>query len=658
MVRNSWTIVYALGIAICLFYSSVQAQNVFGTGLVQTFGSGFSDPVGVVLDSDGNLFVADCNSNSIKEIAAVGGSIPASPTTSTVINLPDCPRGIAMDAHRNLFAVVNSAVLEIPYGSHSYNLVPQSSPMSSPYGVAVDASGDVFVADAGNQCVEEIVAVNGSVRSFGKGTMGRVTDVAIDLSGDVFVADPQSTGVWEIIAANGVIPAMPTIKNINIYTGSDRFSGVAVDAGGDLFVTEAETGFLKEYLASPGGLYLTTIQSVENNLNNPGGVAIDSHGRIYVADSGHNSIVQITQPPLFLGSVNVGATSSVFSVSFGYYASDDPPGPIYIENVDSYHPDYIDAGTSTCKANVNTYAKNTCTVNILFTPSGPGLRQGAVYIQDGLATQLALVNLNGEGMSPPAQIGPTLSALSNIAADTGGNVFFSDSANHTVSELLAAGGYTTVQPLGVTLNSPGPIAVDNAENVYVVDVQGNATRVKEILATGGYRTVRTLTQVDSCVGLAVDGQGSVYVANFKDQEVTKIVAVNGSIPDSPAITQIGQFNYPAAIAVDYFGNVVVWEEFGNLLEGAMAKEGYAHIRTIAPAYVVAGLSLDNNGNIFVANGGTIEELVPNGAYFDKLVLANGLLAPMALTRDLPGNLYIGISPGSVPLSYRILKLSQ
>ena len=87
-------------------------------------GSGFSIPIDVAVDSNGDVFVSDRGDNAVKEIVAVNGQVSSSSTVETV-----------------------------------------ASGFNGPIGVAVDSSGDVFVADNGNSAVKEIVAVNGQVSS-------------------------------------------------------------------------------------------------------------------------------------------------------------------------------------------------------------------------------------------------------------------------------------------------------------------------------------------------------------------------------------------------------------------------------------------------------------------------------------------------------------
>ena len=127
------------------------------------------------------------------------------------------------------------------------------SGFDGPNGVAVDAAGDVFVADTGNSAVTEVLP-NGSMKPKGSGFLGPL-GAAVDATGDVFVADTGHSAVTEV-EPDG------TIKNI-----SSQFNGpigVAVDAAGDVFVAyiaDIFHGFVKEVL--PDG----TINTIGSGFN-------------------------------------------------------------------------------------------------------------------------------------------------------------------------------------------------------------------------------------------------------------------------------------------------------------------------------------------------------------------------------------------------------
>ena len=113
-----------------------------------------------------------------------------------------------------------------------------------------------------------------------------------------------------------------------------------------------------------------------------------------------------------------------------------------------------------------------------------------------------------------------------VAVDSAGDVFVADTGSSTVKEVLAAGGYTTINTLGSGFNNPSGVAVDGSGNVFIADNGNHA--VKEILAAGGYTTVRTLGGgFYYPTNVAVDRSGNVFVADTGNNAVKEIKATGG-----------------------------------------------------------------------------------------------------------------------------------
>src|SRR6266550_2286699 len=99
------------------------------------------------------------------------------------------PSGVAVDGSGNVFVAdtYNNAVKKILAAGGGYStVIPLGSGFSNPFGVAVDASGNVFVADSANNAVKKILAADGSVTTLGNGFLSP-SGVAVDASGNVFV---------------------------------------------------------------------------------------------------------------------------------------------------------------------------------------------------------------------------------------------------------------------------------------------------------------------------------------------------------------------------------------------------------------------------------------------------------------------------------------
>jgi sugar lactone lactonase YvrE len=242
-------------------------QITFQPGTQSTLVSGFTKIFGVAVDASGNVYFTSAPNDfpGLYKILAVNGSIPSNPTADLLVN------GFAEG-------------------------------FSEPVGVAVDGAGNVYVADAGNNAIYEILALDGvitesspTIRTLGSGFVEPL-GVAVDASGNVYVVDisgGKGGAVKEMLAVNGRIPDNPTIKILadNGFLGPD---GMAVDASGNVYVADTQHNALKEILAVDGTIPSNpTIKVLGSGLNNPNGVAVDASGNVYVADGGDNLVKEL-----------------------------------------------------------------------------------------------------------------------------------------------------------------------------------------------------------------------------------------------------------------------------------------------------------------------------------------------------------------------------
>jgi sugar lactone lactonase YvrE len=249
------------------------------------------------------VYEADNHGNAVKEILAVGGSIPASPTINELGPEFDFPQGVAVDRSGNVYVTFDSVVQELVAVGGSIPASPTIRTLGSgfiqPEGVAVDGSGNVYVTDVfGAGKVEEMHAVNGSVPAtpvidtLGSGFVDPY-GLAVDGSGNVFVADTMNSEVKEIVAVEGSIPLVsPTI--ITLGSGFNEPIGVAVDSSGNVFVADTFNDKVKEMLAVGGSVPASpTINTLGSGFFRPFGIAIDGSGNVYVADAANNAVKEI-----------------------------------------------------------------------------------------------------------------------------------------------------------------------------------------------------------------------------------------------------------------------------------------------------------------------------------------------------------------------------
>lgn len=536
-------------------------------------------------------------------------------------------------------------------------IVTIGSGFSAPGGLAVDSSGNVFLADTGHNVVKEIFAATGFAtgKTFGNG-MGPPTGIAVDPAGNLFVVDTVDDTVKEILAAGGYMTVTtigPKINGTpieialdsheNLFIGADTGvyelsaangyataqnlpgalsigipNGIAVDGNGNLFVASNDGVF---ELSASGGY--VDANALGFGFDEPMGVAIDGAGNVFVADTRNNAVKEIPAAG--------GAIPTVLTLGSGFQhpkaVSVDGAGNVFV----------ADQGDTSLKEILA--SGGYVTVQAI----GSGFNRPQALTIDGGGNLFVADFGNNAIKEVPAAGGysivDTLSfgflAPAAVAVDGHGNIFVADTADGAVKEITASSGFTTVTTLGSGIAEPSGIAVDGSGNVFVGDTADGA--VKEILAAGGYTEIDTLAGgFTRPTGIAVDGSGDVFVANntfipFGDQTgpstVEELLAIGGSIPKSPKMVALGSgFAQPMGLALDSRRNVVVADAGLSGVEEILAKTGYATVESIGSGFKApSGVAVDTAGNIFVAD--TVTNAV-------KEILAS---PPVTLAAVLPGS---------------------
>ena len=610
---------FVLPVLAALLLPIVSAAQVLFLEVRTPVGSGFNTPYGTAVDASGNVFVADYSNLAVYEIVASGGAVSGA---STVVTLAapsggySEPIGVAVDRFGDVFvadAGANSTVFEIVavngsvIGSTTVNKLAGLPAYGYPNDLAVDVdgNGDLFIAYPGNGYVFEVVATGGVISSSSpvvtlpgpSGGYGYVLSVAVDKAGDVFVADPTKNTIFEIPAAGGYT----TLNTIDSSTGGAKT--MAVDENGNIFFIDFNNSALYEIPASGG--YSTVNLLAIGFTGNYLGMAADWHGNLFIGDATTGLVYEMALGAANFGSQAVGSTSAPIAMPFNISLTGPTTvGKISILTEGAAGKDFADAGSSTCIPATYSYSQN-CVVNVSFTPLVSGLRRGAVVLYDGSGNVLASVPISGVGTGSQITFQPgTQSTLASgsfisphgVAMDASGNVFVADSGKTAVTEILAAGGYTTINTLGSGFSQPAGVAMDGSGNLFVADFGNSA--VKEIAAAGGYTTVTTLgSGFSQPAGIALDGSGNVFVADAGNNAVYEILAAGGY---TTVYTLGSGFNAPSDVALDGNGNVFVADR-GNF---AVKKLDFADFPSLAFATTIVGdISTDSAKIVDIQNIG-------------------------------------------------------
>jgi sugar lactone lactonase YvrE len=265
--------------------------------------------------------------------------------------------------------------------------------------------------------------------------------------------------------------------------------GVAVDSLGNVFVADTDNNAVKEIVAEGGVVSETsTVKTVGSGFKGPEGVVVDKKGDVFVGDTYNSAVKEI----IAVHGV-VSSASTVITVGSGFKY----PGGVAVDG----------------RGNV-------------FVADTYNHAVKEIIAVDGVVSSTSTVKTVGSGFIYPG----------GVALDRNGNVFVACSGNGAVYEIMAVDGIvsstSTVNTVGSGFIRPEGVALDSSGNVFVSDwVNGT---VKEIVAGTGGAAKGTVSSASTVMvvgsgfnkpeGLAVDGSGNVLVADRDDSVVTKIVA--------------------------------------------------------------------------------------------------------------------------------------
>jgi len=372
-------------------YNNCIRKVTTGTGIISTIaGNGtagyagdggaatsaeLNNPTGVAVDALGNVYIADFNNNRIRMVAAGTGIITTIAGNGTAGYSGD--EGAATSAELNL---------------------------NPPGEVAIDASGNVYIADAGNSRIRKVSASTGIISTIaGNGTVGYSGDggaatsaeltypdgVAIDASGNVYIADVENNVIRKVTAGTGIISTIAG-NSTSGYSGDGGAAslaelnnpvGVAVDASGNVYIGDYENNVIRKVAVGTG--IISTIAgngtagysgdggtATAAELNSPAGVAIDASGNVYIADQFSNRIRKLSPAITWIGS-----TSTDWNTTSNWSTGSVPSSTDIVTIPSGAYP----VVTSTASIGGLTIASGaTLTVNGTFAVRGDLINNGSI----------------------------------------------------------------------------------------------------------------------------------------------------------------------------------------------------------------------------------------------------------------------------------------
>ncbi|MCX6874734.1 MAG: choice-of-anchor D domain-containing protein, partial [Verrucomicrobia bacterium] len=563
-----------------------------------------------------------------------------------------------------------------------------------PGGVAVDGSGNLYVADNGNNTIRKVTSA-GVVTTFagspgqwgdvdGTGSAARFSypnGIAVDGNGNLYVANTWSHTIRKVTPAGMVttLAGRPGYYGSVDDTGNAaRFNqpeGIAVDGSGNLYVADTSnhtirkvtpSGEVTTLAGSPGQWGYVDGTGSDARFFCPTGIAVDGGGSLYVADKFNNTIRKVTPSgevttlagsPHHEGSADGTGSAARFSDPYGIAV--DSSGNLYVA-------DYA-----------NDTIRKVTAAGVVTTLAGSPLQEGSADGTGGAARFFSPLG---------------------IAVDGSGNLYVADEWNHTLRKITPAGLVTTLAGSSgysgsadgtgsaARYSNPAGISAEGSGNLYVAD--GSNNTIRKITASGVVTTLAgspgqwghvdgtgSAARFLSPEGIAVDGSGNLYVADWGTCTIRKVTPAGMVTTLAGSHEQVGSadgaggvatFYYPKGIAVDTSGNLYVADYYNctirkvtpsgvvTTLAGSPGRGACADgTGSAARFYYPSGIAVDDSGNLYVVElGCTIRKVTPSGVVttlagsFNQSGSADGtgnaarFMKPEGIAGDGRGNLYV------------------
>ena len=566
--------------------------TIAGNGTAGSSGDGgpatqasLSSPWGATADANGNVYIADSGNNRIRRVGPdgvittiAGGGTPPSgsigdggPATQArlgfgyAVALDDGGNVYIADGTNRVRRVGSDGIITTIAGNGTAGYSGDGGPatqasLNIPYGVAVDANRNVYIAEGNNHRIRR-VGTDGVITTFaGNGVAGFSGDggpatqaslrtpigVGVDAQGNVYIGDIGNNRIRRV-GTDGIITTIAG-NGSSGYSGDGgpatqatfrNLDGIAVDARGNVYVADRYNNCIRR-VGTDG--VITTVAGVPSSgfsgdggsatqakldLTFGGGVTVDTRGNVYIADINNQRIRRVGPDGVittFAGNGAAGFSGDggpATQASFGnlYGVTVDVRGNVYIADRDNHRIRRVGPD------------------GVITTIAGNG---AAGFSGDGgFATQARLNSPYG------------------LTVDAQGNVYIADQGNNRIRQVdpegiittFAGGGVPFSNPIGdgepairARLNQPWRMAVDAQRNIYIADRFNNRIRrvrpdgvITTFAGTGfaglsGDGGPAAQANLKSPQGVAVDAKGNVYISDSFNFCIRRVEALAAPAP--------------------------------------------------------------------------------------------------------------------------------
>jgi sugar lactone lactonase YvrE len=696
--------------------------NIYGyLGYISTYVSGLNYPNGIALDSSNNLYIAETLNNRIRKvdssgnISTVAGIVDASGSPlygysgdgdlATLAELAN-PIGLALDSSNNLYIVdqqnyrirkvttstgIITTIAGTGVGGYSGDGGPATSAQidSEANSVAVDNSGNLYIADSGNNRIRKVdssgiittVAGNGEYGFSGDGglainaKLAYPFDIAIDRSNNLYIADTVNNVIRKVDSYGYVTTVAGTLDASGIpiagYSGDGGIAtlaqlynpkGIGFDSKGNLYIGDTSnhrirkvdyiTGIITKIAGTTSGYSGDAGLATSAQLFEPIGIIFDSSANLYIADTVNNVIRKIS----YIQTVNIDSVRNASGPKMLTYdpatyevTYTDNPLNITVSNIiktiaGNGEPGYSGDGGPAISASFNIIQ------SIVFNDR-------IIYVVHTNSTSNSIIrridtdyNINTD-YTINIEIDSTYNLSEQVygtAFDASGYLYIADSGNNVIKKIDIQDTYimTTVAGTGTAgfsgdggpatsakLNYPGAIALDSSNNLYIADTYNHLIR-----------KVDYSTQIISTVVGYIDASG-VPQYGWAGSIGYNIPALGALLRLPVAIV----FNKSNDMFISDLDNNVIFKvdnstSIISIICGDFYNTAYSGdggLATSAGLNGPYGLALDKSGNLYIADSqnnrirkinnstGIITTVAGNGASTYDISIGDGGLATSA-----------------------------